>query len=73
MMTSGQQIFLDKDEVYPGDTVTAEITILSPDLFLNQLDEGQEFDFREGSVIIGTGEILEVVNEKLKKTTANKS
>lgn len=60
---------MDKDTVNPGDTVIAEITILSPDLFPNQLDVGQAFDFREGYRIIGTGEILEVLNENLRRTT----
>jgi translation elongation factor EF-Tu-like GTPase len=31
MQTSGQQTFLDKDIVYPGDTVTAEIAIIATD------------------------------------------
>ena len=57
---------MDKDEVFPGDTVTAEIQLLSPDIFENKLIEGMDFEFREGSRIIGTGEIKKIINERLK-------
>ena len=30
MQTSGQQVFIDKEIVYPGESVIAEITIISP-------------------------------------------
>jgi hypothetical protein len=33
MQTSGQQIFIGKDRVYPGDKVTAEIAILATAYF----------------------------------------
>ena len=65
MQASGQQRFLDKDIVYPGDTVIAEISIISVDFFRNKLSTNLEFDFREGSRIIGTGKILEIVNQDL--------
>lgn len=67
MQTSGQQTFIEKEWVYPGDTVKANIKILSVDLFAHCLDEGMDFEFREGSRIIGTGKIIEIVNEKLRK------
>ena len=66
MQTSGQQTFLNKDIVYPGDEVEAEIAILSVEFFENQLTEGMDFEFREGSRIIGTGKIKEIINERLK-------
>jgi len=69
MQTSGQQKFLDKETVFPGDTVEAEIELLSPDIFEKQLMEGMTFDFREGSKIIGTGEIKRIVNARLKKVS----
>jgi elongation factor Tu len=69
MQTSGQQKFVDKEIVYPGDCVTAEITILSPNFFENQLSEGMEFEFREGSRIIGTGTILKILNSALVKAS----
>lgn len=65
METSGQQTFIDKDFVLPGETVIAKIKILSPDSFANQLTEGMIYEFREGATVIGTGKILVIVNDKL--------
>lgn len=65
--TSGKQRFIDRKFVFPGDKVNAEINILSVDHFANKLEEGMKFEFREGSVVIGKGKILTIVNEKLKK------
>jgi translation elongation factor EF-Tu-like GTPase len=70
LQTSGQQKFLDKEVVYPGETVKAEMTIVASDLFQHQLFKGLEFDFREGARIIGTGKILEILNPILDKPIA---
>lgn len=69
MQTSGRQVFLDKEEVYPGDEVTAEISMLSPEFYLGKLNSGTRFEFREGSRIIGIGEILEIFNKDLQEQT----
>jgi hypothetical protein len=66
MQTSGIQTFINKEKVFPGDTVKAEIKILSAEYFKYQLCENLEFDFREGSNIIGTGKIISILNPKLK-------
>jgi hypothetical protein len=71
MQTSGQQTFIDKEIVNPGETVKARIKILSVDYFSNCLTEGMSFEFREGNTIIGTGEITEILNDKLKKPAGN--
>jgi hypothetical protein len=63
MQTSGKQTFIDKETVFPGDTVDAKIKILSPDYFTGCLTEGMAFEFREGARIMGTGEIKYIVNE----------
>ena len=65
--TSGQQTFLDKELVYPGETVLAEIKIVSPDFFKKSLIEGMTFEFREGDRIIGTVELIKIINPDLKK------
>jgi len=65
MQTSGEQTFLNKEIVYPGDTVKASIKILSIDYFSHKLSEGLTFEFREGSRIIGTGVIIEIINDRL--------
>jgi hypothetical protein len=69
MQTSGQQTFLNKETVYPGDTVEAAIRILSVEHFANSLTEGMAFEFREGSRIIGRGIITNILNSKLKKAS----
>jgi hypothetical protein len=66
MMTSGQQKFIDKEKVFPGEKVRAEITIMSIDFFKNKLTVGLNFNFREGPHIIGTGIITEILYEDLK-------
>jgi translation elongation factor EF-Tu-like GTPase len=65
--TSGRQIFIGTDWVCPGETVEAEITILSPQIFENKLYESLEFKFMEGSHLIGTGKILSISNKFLLK------
>ena len=65
MQTSGEQTFLNKQEVFPGESVTAKIRILGVELFKNRLEPEMNFEFREGSRIIGIGTILEVINSDL--------
>ena len=69
MQTSGQQTFIDRKIVYPGDTVEAEIRIISVEHFAGQLKDRMKFDFREGSRIIGTGQIKHIVNSKLRQNS----
>ena len=66
MLTCGFQTFIDQEKVFPGESVRAEIKIIATEYFKGQLFENLEFDFREGSNIIGTGKILEIVNPILK-------
>jgi len=67
MQTSGQQIFIDRKIVFPGDTVDAEIKISSTEHFANKLTEGMRFEFLEGSILIGTGKIKRIKNDLLRK------
>ena len=67
MQTSGQQVFIGRDIVNPGETVDAEITIASVDHFAGTLQEGLTFEFLEGNNLIGTGIILRILNESLRK------
>ncbi|HRH51087.1 MAG TPA: hypothetical protein PLP23_20220 [Panacibacter sp.] len=66
-LTSGEQLFVDKDKVFPGDTVTAEIRIIGKDFFKNYLFVGQHFEVAEASHLVGHGEILTVVNPDLRQ------
>lgn len=67
MMTSGQQKYLGKDVVSPGETVEAEITIIAVEYFKEQLYEGLKFEFTEGSRVIGTGTITKILNKRLQR------
>lgn len=69
MQTSGQQTFIDRETVYPGDNVEAKIKILSPDYFADCLTVGMDFEFSEGATLIGTGRIKYIVNDKLEKAS----
>lgn len=68
-MTSGEQIFWDKEKVYPGETIRAQIRILDHVTFKNALTNGMKFEFCEGPRVVGTGEIIDIKNEKLKKSS----
>lgn len=67
MMTSGKQSFINRKLVYPGDSIDAEIKLLTPKFYINSLNEGSKFEFREGSIVIGTGVIKHIINPILKK------
>lgn len=64
-ITSGQQVFLNKEQANPGEEVEAEITILSKDKFKKELKIGIIFKFCEGSRIVGFGEIIQILNKEL--------
>ena len=66
-LTSGEQLFVDKEKVFPGETATAEIRILSPHFLENYLFVGQHFQIGEGTKVIGHGEVLEIINPKLRQ------
>ena len=66
MLTCGVQNFIDKENVFPGKNVKAEINIIASEYFKGQLFVGLEFDFIEGRNIIGTAIIAEIINSDLK-------
>jgi hypothetical protein len=68
-LTSGEQLFIDKDKVFPGESVKAEIRILGTDFFKNYLFVGQHFEVAEASHLVGHGEILEVLNPNLRQAS----
>ncbi|AWH85915.1 hypothetical protein HYN59_12725 [Flavobacterium album] len=67
MYTCGMQTFINREKVYPGDTVDAYIKIIAVPYFAGRLEEGIEFIFVEGPNVIGTGVIKEIINEVLKR------
>lgn len=59
---SGVQNFIGVENVFPGDTVKAEITLLSTEYFVGKLYEGLDFDFFEGGILIGHGVVTKVLD-----------
>ncbi|KKO92476.1 hypothetical protein AAW12_05085 [Sphingobacterium sp. Ag1] len=50
MQTSGEQTFIDKDTVYPGEEVKAAIRLAGVIYFRGRLAEGMLFEFGEAPV-----------------------
>ena len=72
MYTSGEQKFHGRSFVHPGQEVIADIRIVSVIYFAGRLSKGDNFIFTEGQTIIGSGEIVEIINPILiKKPAAN--
>ncbi|WPO77076.1 hypothetical protein [Flavobacterium sp. KACC 22761] len=69
MQTTGYQKFIERNIVFPGETVEAEIKILGVEYFAGQLKEKMKFEFNEGPYLIGTGIIKHILNNKLRKTS----
>ena len=68
--TSGEQIFLDRDKVFPGEDVKAQIRIIDKITFRGALEVGMAFEFCEfPNKPVGTGQILEIHNNELKKSS----
>lgn len=65
-LTSGQQKYIGTEYVFPGDIVNAEIDLLSAEYFSGKLKENMDFEFYEGSNLIGIGKIISIVNQSLK-------
>lgn len=69
MQTSGQQTFIEREIVFPGETVNAKIKIIAVEHFAHKLEEGMTFQFLEGPTLVGTGKIKLIINDKLKKAS----
>ncbi|HEX8562171.1 MAG TPA: hypothetical protein VF676_04245 [Flavobacterium sp.] len=54
--------FVDVELVFPGDTVSAEITLLNADAVVESIYEGMDFELIQGSVSIGTGVIKKLLS-----------
>jgi len=64
--TSGHQNFVDKEFVFPGETIIAEVIFLSPHFFSGMLEVGMSFNIQETINHIGYGKILKIINEDLR-------
>jgi hypothetical protein len=67
--TSGQQTYIDNKMAFPGDNLNALIKLATTEHLKGQLREGTIFEFLEGDRLIGTGRILILKNEELRKAS----
>jgi len=65
MMTTGEQSFIGQESVEPGQTVNANIKLLSPDFYKNKLEVGMSFKVVEGKQIVANGILIKIFNEDL--------
>lgn len=61
-LTSAQQVFIGQDKVNPGTSALADITLIYHKGFEGKLSIGDKFEFAESTQVIGTGEIVEIVD-----------
>jgi translation elongation factor EF-Tu-like GTPase len=65
VQTSTAQFFQDKEWIYPGDVVVAEMQMAGREYFAGKLEVGMRFEVREGSRVTALGEILEIRDKTL--------
>jgi len=68
-LTSGRHEFLDKDVVYPGDTVRVNVWFITPGVYPNTLWVGREISVQEAGHVIGTAGITKIYNKVLEKSS----
>ncbi len=55
--------YIGTDSVDPGQTVRAFLTFMSPEPHVGKLFPGLTFELCEGSRVIGSGTIIEILNQ----------
>ncbi len=66
-LTSGQMDFIDDELVFPGSSIKAFVTYISPKQYPKTLWVGKIMNIQEGSKVVGKAEVLAVYNELLKR------
>lgn len=61
------QVMIGKEEVFPGESIETEFTVLHKDDLAGSLYLGQNFEMTESRTPIATAVVLEIKNTKLKK------
>lgn len=69
IQTSGQQTYIDNKMAFPGDNINALIKLATKEHLKGKLREGSNFEFLEGEKVIGTGRILLIKNDELRKAS----
>lgn len=57
-----RQSFIGKSQVEPGETVTVELTFLSPEEHVGKVVVGTMFLVREGAKTVGYGKVTKLLN-----------
>jgi translation elongation factor EF-Tu-like GTPase len=55
------QEFVDKERVYPGETVTVRLSLLHPELLCDHIRVDDLFEIREGLKTVGLGKITRIL------------
>ncbi len=54
--------YIERDEVWPGESARAYLTFLSPELHLGHISPGMPFLIREGQKVVAYGRVLSVID-----------
>jgi elongation factor Tu len=57
-----RQDYVGVSEVYPGQTVLAELTFANPQYQVGKLYPGKEFRVCEGRTVVGRGRVKKILN-----------
>jgi translation elongation factor EF-Tu-like GTPase len=56
------QEYLDAKRVHPGETATAQLHFLHPELFIDRIGAGDDFEIREGLRVVARGRVTHILN-----------
>lgn len=56
------QNYIDVSEVYPGQTVTAHLSFMSPQCHVGKLSLDKEFLVREGQKVVARGKVTKILH-----------
>lgn len=71
--TSGCHEYIGTEEVQPGDTALARITLLAPEEVPRCLRVGQVVDVHEGSRLVGRARVTRIMNALLDRDAPGRS
>lgn len=66
------QEFVDKERVYPGETVTVQLHLLNPELLRDALRVNDHFQIREGLRTVGRGKVTRILKLEENAATSNR-
>lgn len=63
--TDAVHVYPGREEVHPGETAIAELTLFAPESHRGRLSPGMLFVVREGARVVARGRILRLLDESL--------